>query len=418
MKIFRVRQSFDAPRVDDVSAEVHVQLARLDLAAKIQPGQSVAVTAGSRGIANIHLIVRSIVEHLKSLGAAPLVVTAMGSHGGGTARGQRKLIESYGVTEQFVGCPIRAGMETVIIGRTAEGVPIHFDRCAFQADHVLICGRVKPHTRFAGRFESGLMKMMLVGLGNRRGAEACHEAAELCGFDRFVDSAADMVLEKCRIVAGLAIVENAYDQTALIEAVASEQFKPREQELLVLAKRWMPRLPFRHVDVLLIDRIGKDISGTGFDPNVVGRKFDDHKAVEGEFPKVERIALRGLTAQTHGNAVGLGMAEFCRSRLLEQTDLEATRLNATTARHASAAVTPPHYRTDREMLQAALDSIQLSTVQRMKMLWIADTLHLGEVECSVAYLDEAGRRDDLEIITKPRELPFDAPGNLPDFAEV
>ena len=195
-------------------------------------------------------------------------------------------------------------------------------------------------------------------------------------------------------------------------------------------------------DVLLIDRIGKDISGTGFDPNVVGRKFDDHKAVQREFPKVERIALRGLTEQTHGNAVGLGMAEFCRSRLLEQADLEATRLNAITARHASAAVTPPHYRTDREMLQAAFESIahcsrrqpmatHLSPTESpptknregihrlpLKLLWIADTLHLGELECSVAYLDEALRREDIEIITKPCELPFDAPGNLPDFAEV
>ncbi len=214
------------------------------------------------------------------------------------------------------------------------------------------------------------------------------------------------------MLAGVAVVENAYDQTARVEAIAPEQFEARESELLVLAKRLMPRLPFSHVDVLLIDRIGKEISGTGMDPNVVGRKFNDHKAVEDEFPKVKRIAVRSLTPQSRGNAIGIGMAEFCRSELLARIDVAATRLNALTSGHISAAMTPLDYRSDREMLSAALAAIGLSSPPQAKFLWIPDTLHLSEIECSVAYLPEARQRPELEILTEPRDLPFHGGDNL------
>ncbi len=412
-RIFRVRQRFESQRVGDVEAEVHAQLGRLNLAEKVKPGQSVAMTAGSRGVANIHLILRAAAEHLRRLGARPFIVPAMGSHGGGTAEGQRGVVESYGVTEEFVGCPIRAGMETVVVARAAEGFPVHFDRLAYEADHVLVVNRVKPHTRFVGPVESGLMKMMLIGLGKCAGAQVYHRAIQDYSFGQIVRSVADAVLHHCRILAGLAIVENAYDETALIEAVPPADFERREAELLVLAKRWMPRLPFDRADVLVIDRIGKDISGTGLDTNVVGRKFDDHKAVEGEFPKVKLICLRGLTPATHGNAVGFGIAEFCKSQLLRETDIAATRLNAITAGHVEAAMPPLDYETDREMLGLALSTIGLADPPDARLLWIADTLHLAEVECSAAYLDEARRRDDLEVLTGLRSLPFDAMGELP-----
>jgi hypothetical protein len=413
-KSFRLRQSFDCPRVDDVAAEVHSQLARLDLAKKVRPGQSVAITVGSRGIANMAIITRAIVEHLKGLGAKPFIVPAMGSHGGATAEGQRQFVESYGVTEEFAGCPIRSNMETVVVGHAKEGFPVHFDRLAFEADHVLVCNRIKPHTDFTGPIESGLMKMLLIGLGNCNGATIYHRAIRDFTFDQIIRSVAGEVIRRCHILAGLALVENAYDQTAQIEAIEPEQFETREPELLVLAKRWMPRLPFRTVDVLLIDRIGKDISGMGLDPNVVGRKYNDHEAVEGEWPKVRRIALRGLTDATHGNAIGLGAAEFCRSRLLRQTDFAATRLNGLTSGHISAVLTPLDYETDREMLAAALGTIGLVEPPDAKLLWIADTLHVGEVECSAVYLDEARQRSDLEVLTELRDLPFDTAGNLPD----
>jgi hypothetical protein len=221
------------------------------------------------------------------------------------------------------------------------------------------------------------------------------------------------VLRRCHILAGVGVVENAYDRTARIEAVLPAQFEVREQKLLALARQRLPRLPFPRADVLLIDRIGKDISGTGLDPNVVGRKFNDHKAVEDEWPKVRRIALRGLTEATHGNATGLGMAEFCRSELLRRTDFAATRLNGLVSGHISAVMAPLDYESDREMLAAALGTIGLVEPPQARLLWIADTLHLSEVECSAAYLDEARRHDDLEILTAPRDLPFDAAGNLP-----
>jgi hypothetical protein len=413
-KIFRVRQTFESPRLTDVAAAVEAELARLNLAEKLRPGQTVAITAGSRGIANIAAILRAIVEHLQQLGAKPFIVPAMGSHGGGTAEGQRGLLESYGITEAAMGCPIRSSVETVVVCRAAQGFAVHFDRLAAEADHVLVCGRVKPHTMFAGTIESGLMKMLLIGLGNCQGARTIHRAVENLRFDKVARSLADHVLAKCRVLAGLAIVENAYDQTALVEAVAPGAFLRREEQLLLLARQWMPRLPFQQADVLLIDRIGKDISGVGFDPNVAGRKFDDHKAVEGEQPKVKRIALRSLSPQSHGNAIGIGMAEFCRSQLLGDADFAVTRLNALTSGHVSAAMRPLDYETDREMLDAALGTIGLVEPHSARLLWIADTLRLAEVECSEVYLDEARGRGDLEIVTEPREMPLDGEGNLPE----
>jgi len=413
--IFRVRQMFDVPRLDDVPSEVHSQLARLKLAERVRPGQSVAVTAGSRGIAGIDVILRAAAEHLKSLGAEPFIVPAMGSHGGGTAEGQRAVIEGYGVTEQFVGCPIRASMETVVVCQTAEGFPVHFDRHAFEADHVLVCGRVKPHTRFHGDIESGLMKMMLIGLGKCAGAVVYHRAIEDFSFEQIIRSVAREVIARCRVVAGLAIVENAYDQTARIEAVKPEEFEPREKELLRLAKQWMARLPFDAADVLLIDRIGKDISGVGMDANIVGRKFNDHEASGDERPRIKRICVRGISPASHGNAIGIGLSEFCRSQVVREMDVEATRLNAIVSGHVSAAMPSVDFETDREMLASALGTIGLAEPPSARLLWVPDTLHLAEVECSTAYLGEARGRDDLEILSDPRPLPFDAAGNLPDF---
>jgi hypothetical protein len=411
-QIFRVRQVFPRPRVADVGAEVHAQLGRLELHRRVQPGQSVAITAGSRGIANIAAILRAVVQFFQVIGARPFLVPAMGSHGGGTAEGQLGVLTSYGITEAAVGCPIRAGMETTVVGHAKEGFPLHIDRAACEADHVFVCNRVKPHTMFAGDFQSGLSKMLLVGLGKKNGADTMHRAIEDHGFDKIVRDVADEVLAKCRVTAGLAIVENAYDETALIEAVRPEEFEVRDRLLLVQARQWMARLPFDAVDVLVIDRMGKNISGVGFDPNVVGRKFNDHAAVAGETPKVRRICVRSLTPQTHGNALGLGMAEFCRTQLLRAMDPRATRLNALTSGHIAACMAPPDYETDREMLAAALGTIGLVEPHNARLLWIKDTLDLAEVECSAAYLDEARGRSDLEIIRMPREMEFDGEGNL------
>ncbi|MGA2256283.1 MAG: lactate racemase domain-containing protein [Thermoguttaceae bacterium] len=412
-KIFRVRQKFARPRVADIAHEVHTQLTRLELHRLVRPGQSVAITAGSRGIANIVVILRAAVEHFSLLGAEPFLVPAMGSHGGGTADGQWQVLESYGITEASAGCPIRSNMETTVVGYAAEGYPLHIDRTACEADHVLVCGRVKPHTLFAGDFQSGLLKMLLIGLGKQTGANIYHRAIEDYSFDQIVRSVAREVLQKCRVVAGLAIVENAYDETALIEAIEPSEFEARERQLLALAREWMARLPFDAVDVLVIDRMGKNISGAGFDPNVVGRKFNDHQAVAHETPKVKRICLRSLTPESHGNAIGLGIAEFCRTQLLRDMDPRITRVNSLTSGHIAAGMTPLDYATDREMLQAALGTVGLVEPQHARLIWITDTLDLAEVECSAAYHAAARERSDLEIIAEPRDMEFDVAGNLP-----
>ncbi|HTN73999.1 MAG TPA: lactate racemase domain-containing protein, partial [Pirellulaceae bacterium] len=312
-QMFRVHQTFERPQVSDVAATVEAELKSLLLGRRILPGQTVAITAGSRGIANIKHIIKAIVDHVKSLGGLPFIVPAMGSHGGGTAEGQRRLIEGYGITEEFCGCPIRSSMETVIVCQAAEGFPVHFDKHAFGADHVVVCGRIKPHTGFVGEIESGLMKMMLIGLGKHHGAKIYHRAIMNYSFGQILRSVAREVLSRCRIVAGVAIVENAYDETAQIAAVAPEDFEEREKALLKLAREWLPRLPFSTADILLIDEIGKNISGTGMDTNVIGRKYNDHVAWPDEYPKIKRVVVRGLTPQTHGNATGIGISEFCRS---------------------------------------------------------------------------------------------------------
>lgn len=416
-RIFRVRQKFSADRIDDIATEVERQLARLDLARKVTAGQSVAITAGSRGVANMATILRATIAHFRRLGAEPFLVPAMGSHGGGTAQGQLEVLAAYDITEQTMGCPIRSSMDTVIVGQTGEGFPVHFDRHAFEADHVVVCNRVKPHTRFAGPIESGLMKMMLIGLGKKNGAEVYHRAIVDYSFAQIIRSVVDKVFANCGILAGLAVIENAFDETARIEAIAPEDFESREVELLEAAKENMARLPFDRIDLLLIDRIGKNISGTGLDTNVVGRKFDDHKAVEGESPQVRLIAIRGLTPETHGNAVGMGIAEFCKTSLLHETDTAATRLNAITAKHVSAAMAPLDYETDREILEAAFPGTREEREQA-RLLWIANTLHLQEVECSEAYWGEAQDRKDLEILTELRSLPLAADGDLPSIGEL
>jgi hypothetical protein len=411
-QMFRIRQKFARPRVENVAVEVAAQLARLQLSGRIAPGQSVAITAGSRGIAQIATILRACADSLRSIGAEPFIVPAMGSHGGATAEGQVRVLATYGITEETMACPIRSSMETVVVAQAAEGFPIHFDRHAFEADHVLVVNRVKPHTDFSGDLESGLMKMMLIGLGKHAGAKIYHRAVRDYSFEQIARNAGQQVLSSCRIVGGLGIVENAYDETARMLAVAPQEFVEREAELLVQAKQGMARLPFDRVDLLIIDEIGKNISGTGLDTNVVGRKSDVHQAREDEWPKVRRIYVRSLTKETYGNATGIGCAEFCHQRVIEQMDVAATRINCLTSGRVSVGMLPFDYPNDRVALEAALPTIGLTEACDAKVLWIKNTLELEEVECSAAYLQEAASREDLQLLSDVRELRFDAMNDL------
>lgn len=409
---YRIRQHFPATRLKDVGAAVTAALSKLSLGGVIKPGDSVAVPVGSRGIANIALIIKSTVDYLKSLGAEPFIVPAMGSHGGGTAEGQAQVIASYGVTEAAMGVEIRSSMETVIVDQTPHGIPVHFDKNAYAADHVLVCGRVKPHTRFVGDIESGLHKMMLIGLGKHEGAKIYHRAIEDHSFEEIIKAVAASVLKKCSVIGGLAIVENSYDETGMIEAVPPENFYEREKELLEIARQWLPRLPFPKIDLLIVDRIGKNISGSGMDACVVGRKFNDHAATERDVVACKRIMIRGLTEETHGNACGIGLAEFTNERTVAGVDWQSTRINTITGSHPTAGMVPLVYPNDREAIEAALQTVGLVEPETSGIVQIYDTLELSEVVVSETYLEEINSRDDLDIISGPFDLPFDAEGNL------
>ena len=411
-RMLRLRQKFDCPRVENIPAEVEKQLQGLKLAEKIKPGESVAITVGSRGIANIALITKAIVDHFKKLGAAPFIVPAMGSHGGGTAEGQRQIVEGYGVTEEYVGVPIRSSMETVVIDKTPQGIPVHFDKLALGADHVVVAGRIKPHTGFVGEIESGLHKMMLIGLGKHEGAKIYHRAITDYSWLEIVKAVADSVLKKCKVACGVGIVENAYDETALIAAVAPADFLKREIQLLAQAKEWMPRLPFPKVDLLIVDELGKNISGSGMDTNVIGRKYNDHRATERDSVSVKTIFVRGLTEATHGNACGIGMAEFTNSRTIAAVDRRITAINAITGGHAPSAALPIAFETDRDVLQESFPTIGMTEPENARVLQIANTLHLAEVLASEAYLPLIKARGDLEILEDLRDMQFDSHGNL------
>lgn len=412
-RIFRVRQKFERQRVADVATEARRELERLNLRACIRPGESVAITAGSRGIANIKITVKAAVDYFKTLGAQPFIVAAMGSHGGATPDGQRRILADYGVTEEFCGCPVRCSMETVVLDRTPEGIPVHFARDVMEANHVFVVNRVKPHTRLEGEVQSGLLKMLLIGLGKHDGAKVYHRAFADYSFDQIVRSVARRVVEKGRVVGGLGIVENAYDETALIRGVLPQELEEREKELLQMARRWLPRLPFDQADILLVDEIGKEISGCGMDTNVIGRKALIHQAAPHESPKIKRIIVRGLTEQTHGNATGIGYAQFCLTRAVTAMDRRSTWINVTTSGYPAVGMIPPHYDTDRETIEVALGTIGMTEPHRAKLLWIRNTLDVVEVECSEAYLEAARGSGSLEILTGLRALPLDAAGNLP-----
>ena len=406
-RMLRLRQKFDSPQVANVAAEVARQLESLALRDRVQPGDSVALTAGSRGIANIAVILQSIAAYFKTLGAKPFIVPAMGSHGGGTVAGQLELLQSYQITEEFVGAPIRATMETVVVAETSQGVPVHFDRFAAEADHVFVCNRIKPHTGFVGEIESGLHKMLLIGLGKHVGAKIYHSAIVNFSFAEIIQSVAQVVLQKCGVIGGLAIVENALDETALLEAVPPDAFYEREVELLKRARQWMPQLPFADIDLLIVDEMGKNISGTGLDTNVIGRKFNNNKAMDGDLARVRRIVVRGLTPETHGNASGIGMADFTTQRCIDSIDLKKTRINCITANHPAAGKLPISLEHDREAVEVALQTIGMTPPAEARVVHITNTLHMAETLVSEAFLSEIANRPDLEALEDASPMKFD-----------
>lgn len=413
-QMLRVRQTFPRPRVENIPQGVRAALAPLELGKKIRPGQSVALTAGSRGIANIPLILKSVVQHLRDLGAAPFLVPAMGSHGGGTAPGQRAVLESYGITEEFVGAPIRASMEVVEIGRTAEGWPVYLDKIASTADHIGVVARVKPHTSYHGPIESGWMKMMMIGLGKCEGAAWYHRVLLENAYDPVVRSVGKVVRARAPITFGLATVENGYDDTALLRGALAQDFEPVEAELLVKAKEWLARLPFHEADLLIIDEIGKEISGSGMDTNVVGRKRAFRGGAPEGQPTMRFIYVRGLSAHTHGNAAGIGFADFTTTRLVRSMNYPATRLNCCTSGYPEGSNLPVHFDSDREVLQTALSIIGTRDAKDARVMHIRNTMRVEELEVSEPCLKELTPRTKFEVLG-PADWTFDAEGNLPSL---
>lgn len=411
-RMFRLRQHFDQRFLEDPPQALKEQWQQSGFADLIGPGQSVAVAVGSRGIAGLAELVLAFVECVRQAGGKPFIVPAMGSHGGGTAVGQRGVLESLGVTAERMGCEIRASMETEVLGTTVDGVPIHFDQQALQADHLFVLNRVKPHTRFTGRIQSGLLKMLMIGLGKRNGASVYHRANQQLPFDRMIETVIPVLMEKTPLRGGIAIIENSLDQTCWVEAITPDAMLSREGELLEMATKLLPVLPFNRADLLIIDQIGKEISGTGMDTNVIGRKEFDKNAGPNEYPKIHQIFVRGLTKATKGNAAGIGIAEYCRSSLVQEIDYNATKVNSVTAGHVTAAAIPAYFDSDLEVLEIATEQAGMASIDQLRWMWIQDTLHLEEVLCSEAYYAEAEQQANLEILDEPRSLEFDSQGQL------
>lgn len=409
-----VRQNFPAPRLDDVATAVRNEVRRVLPQSQIKRGDTIAITVGSRGIANLALIVRSLVEELKDHGCNPFIVPCMGSHGGATAEGQARILAHYGVTEESIGAPVKSSMEVEIVGKTEDGLDVYVDKNALLADHIVVFNRVKPHTDFRGRVESGLLKMMTIGLGKHRGAQYYHQAAVTYGGTRVIETVGRAVLKCCPVAFGLACVENAYDETALIEAILPRDIPEREIYLLEKARKLMAKLPFDTTDILLVDRIGKNISGTGMDTNVVGRIMNIYTP-DPEWPKITRIVVRDLADESEGNALGIGMADFITRKLYDKIDYNAMYTNAITGLVVEKARIPIVCQSDRDALDKALATIGLVAPERAKIIWIKDTLTLDTVAVSEQYMKEIEQRPDLSALTDLWELQFDNQGNLQDY---
>jgi hypothetical protein len=410
--MFRVRQSFASPRLADIPDGVQSALGSARL--PIKRGDTIAVGAGSRGIANIAVIVKTAVDWLKELGARPFVFPAMGSHGGATAEGQRDVLAHYGITEAAMGCVIRATMDVVQVGE-ALGLPVWLDRIASEADWIGLVNRVKPHTDFKGSIESGLFKMMTIGLGKYKGATQYHRANVTHGYETVITAVGREMLDKARIGFGLGIVENGYDETARIEAFNAADLEAGERRLLKDAREWMARLPFSPIDVLVVEQIGKNISGAGMDTNVIGRPSNPHEPFPAD-PKILWIVALDLTEESGGNATGIGNADFTTRRLLEKVDWKPTAINCLTACAPNGAKLPLVFDSDREAVDNALNCIGLTKPAQARVIRIKNTLMLGEIECSEAFLPEIARRPDLAVVGEARPLEFDAAGQIAPLA--
>ena len=406
----RVRQKFDAAKLADIPGAIGREFARPEIRERIKPSQVIAVGCGSRGIANIAQIACAVIAELKALGAKPFIFPCMGSHGAATAEGQKKVLETYGITEASTGVPIRATMETEIVGHLADGTPVHMDKYAAEAEAIVVINRIKPHTGFRGATESGLTKMLAIGIGKITGAAIYHTH----GMDRFPEllpQIREVNIAQRNVLFGVGIVENAYDETAYIEVIPAQSLKTREPDLQAMAKRMMPQLFFDDIDVLIIDEMGKNISGAGFDPNITGRNRRNVKWQDK--PRVKKIVVLGLTRVSQGNATGLGSADVITMRLFKELDVASTYANVITSMNLDGGAIPIVMNNDHDAITLAVKTVVRVKPEDCRIVRIRNTLHLGEIEVSNALLAEVGRQPErFEIAEPPRDVKFDAQGNL------
>ena len=399
----RVSYQVEKPRLDDVEAAVRETLARCRDVDKIKKGDRVALTAGSREIANIVEILRTVAGEIRKRGGVPVVIPAMGSHGGATAEGQREILAHYGITEESVGAEIRSSMETVCLGRTEEGDEVYLDRNAMEMEHIIPIGRIKPHTDFRGPVESGIVKMMVIGLGKQHGASICHKL----GFPNMSENLlrfAKIVLRNAPILLGIGIVENAAHETALVEAVGAKEILKREPELLDYAKSLMPQIPFDPIDVLIVSQMGKEISGAGMDPNITGRS-----CVLGKFtPHAEKIAVLDLTDKSEGNAAGMGNADAITERMYKKIDLFPIYVNGITCRDTEGTRLPVVMPDDETAVKFCLYTcIKRDATKNGRVVWIKNTANLEQFWISESLKEEARKVKGLTVEEEFRTLRFE-----------
>jgi hypothetical protein len=412
-QMYRIRQKVDPPMVADVAAAVRAEIGKLSLVGRFTPGARVAVTGGSRGVANIAIVLRTTCECLKELGTKPFIVPAMGSHGGATAEGQLKVLARYGITPESMEVPILSSMETVEIGRMPWGFPVHVDKHAYEADHIVLVNRIKPHTNFRAHVESGLMKMLVIGLGKHQGAILAHRASVDVGLPRAIPEVARFSLSKLPILFGVGTLENVRHQTAKVEATLPEALEATEARLLQEAWALFGRIPFEFLHLLIVDEMGKEISGTGMDPNVLGRLYFAPNE-EPKSPRYIRILVRDLTEKTAGNAVGMGLADFATRRLANKVNFQYTYTNALTGLSPMRSKLPIIFETDQDAIEGALKTIGLTEPPDAKVARIKNTLDLEYLYASDALLAEIRERNDLEVLSGPHPFAFSDQGDLVD----
>ena len=407
----RVHQRFRRPRLDDIPPAVRAELRRLDLRTRIRPGARIAVTAGSRGIRDIVPILHTVVEEVRKAGGEPLLVGAMGSHGGGTEEGQRRLLAHLGITAEAVGAPLSTSMETVALGRTPRGFVAYCDRVAAGCDGILAVNRVKPHTGFGQPFGSGLMKMLGVGLGKAPGATQIHQQGPGQRMADAIREIAAWVLATGRVIGGLAIIENAYDETARVVGVPPEKIPQAEEDLFPEARASMPHLPADRMDLLIVDEVGKNFSGTGMDVNIIGR-WRIAGLEEPEVPHAERIVALRLSEASEGNAQGIGLADFTTRAVVDRIDFAATYLNCIVSTYVQRGMLPMVMATERDAILAALGSLGLPDPLRARIVRVPNTLHLEDVWVSEPLVRALHGQPHIASVGAAEPMRFDDGGRL------